>query len=135
MNSKSGDQEASRAGTRPRALKVLAQVFVAAVIMAAFAVVPASGAEANYSCSFCATINGPNQTVRYNEGVDYTYNNVCVTLWKNNGGGNYNSIGHTCAGIYIAAVCTNSGTVNGHGEVYNIESGAHMAGHQDSYSC
>jgi hypothetical protein len=137
MNSTLGDKEGLQTSrTRPRALRLLAQVFVAAAVIAAFAVVPASGTEANYSCEFCATKNGPDQSkVRYNEAVDYTYNNICDTLWKNNGGGNYNSVGHECAGIYVAAVCTNSGTVPGHGEVYNIESGAHMAGHQDDHSC
>lgn len=137
MSSELGNRETPQAcPIRRRALKALAQVCVAAAVMAAVATVPASGTEANYSCEFCATKNGPDQSsVRYNEAVDYTYNNICDTLWKNNGGGNYNSVGHSCVGVYITAVCTNSGTVPGHGEAYNIESGAHMAGHQDNYSC
>jgi hypothetical protein len=117
-------------------MKVLAQVALAVIVIVALGVTIASGTEANYSCPECATKNGPDQSkVRYNEAVDYTYNNICDTLWKNNGGGNYNTVGHTCVGVYIAGVCTNSGTVPGHGEVYNIESGAHMSGHQDDYSC
>jgi hypothetical protein len=137
MSSERGNKETPQAGRiRRRALKAPAQVFVAAAVIAAFAAGPASGTEANYQCSFCATENGPNQSqVRYNEVVDYTYNNVCDTLWKNNGGGNYNSVGHECIGFYTTAVCTDAGTVPGHGEVYNIESGAHQAGHQDNYSC
>jgi hypothetical protein len=137
MNSERVKRETPQEGRiRRRALKTLAQVFVAAAVMAVPAAVPASGTEANYSCEFCATKNGPDQSsVRYNEAVDYTYNNICDTLWKNNGAGNYNSVGHRCVGIYITSVCTEAGTVPGHGEVYNIESGAHMAGHQDNYSC
>ncbi len=136
MNSERGNKTTRGGHTPRRTLKALGQVFVAALVMAALAAGSASGTEANYACEFCATKNGPDQSsVRYNSVIDYTYNNVCDTLWKNNGGGNYNSVGHACVGVYTTAVCTNSGTVPGHGEVYNIESGAHQSGHQDNYSC
>jgi hypothetical protein len=113
----------------------LLPVLVAAVAAAAVAAVPAS-AEDNYSCTNCATITGTNESIKYNEGVDYTQTQVCVTIWKTNGGTTYSTVGHRCElGFYIATVCSEVGTVTGHGEVYTTESGEHMAGHQDNKHC
>jgi hypothetical protein len=115
---------------------ILAVVASGLILSGIAGVMPASAAEHNYSCNPCATVNGPDESVRYNEGTNYSFAQVCVTLWKWNGGNNYNTVGHSCvSGAYTEAVCTNSGTVTGHGEVYNSESSAHMAGHQDNYSC
>jgi len=114
---------------------ILAVAASGLIIMGLAAAVPAS-AEYNYSCASCATINGPNETVRYNEGINYTFNQLCVVLWQNNGGGNYNTVGNKCvSGSWTTWTCSNVGSVNGHGEVYNSESAAHMAGHQDNRAC
>lgn len=133
MNSEPGDQKMPWAGrARLRTLKWFTQVFIAAIIAVPFAVVPAS-AEDNYSCEFCATINGREENLNYNEGTNYNNTDVCTTVWKNNGGGNFNTAGHVCeTGSFTQGVCSSEGTVKGHGEVYNTESGAHMAGHQDT---
>ena len=131
MNQKLDDQKTPQQGrTRWRPLKLLAPVFLAAAIVFPLAAVPAS-AEWNYSCSFCATINGREETISYNEGTNYSFSQVCVTIWKNNGGGNYSTAGHRCENTYTVGFCSTAGAVGGHGEVYNHESGAHMAGHQD----
>ncbi|MGH2832551.1 MAG: hypothetical protein ACRDK2_07215 [Solirubrobacteraceae bacterium] len=133
MNSEIGNQTAPQARrTHRRVFAWLALVFGAAVIMASLATVPAL-AEHNYSCEFCATINGPEENLNYNEGTNYTYSGICTTVWKNNGGGNYNTAGHICkTGVYTEGVCSSEGTVYGHGEVYNGFGGSHMAGHQDT---
>jgi hypothetical protein len=124
----SSSQRASQAG-RLRASRLWAPVFIAVALATSLAV-PAS-AEYNYSCGYCATINGREETISYNEGTNYSFAQVCVTIWKNNGGGNYSTAGHRCENVYTVGFCSTAGAVYGHGEVYNHESGAHMAGHQD----
>lgn len=52
--------------------------------------------------------------------------------FKQGHGGHYNTAGHRCeSGKYTIGFCSTEGAVYGHGEAYNSESGAHMAGHQD----
>lgn len=133
MKAKLSVEDRPRLGrTRSRASKVLTQLFAAAVVAVPFGAVPAS-AEYNYSCGDCSTINGREENLNYNEGTNYSNTDVCVTIWKNNGGGNFNTVGHNCeTGSYTDSVCSSAGTVYGHGEVYNGEAGAHMAGHQDT---
>jgi hypothetical protein len=109
---------------------------ITAAVIAPVIAAPAS-AEDNYNCpghGKCATINGSEEDLDYNEGYDYEVEGggeTCSTIWKNNGGGNYSVVNHACYEYGTSYVC--SGTVYGHGEVTSPLSGGVLAGHQDDY--
>lgn len=114
-------------------------VLIGALTAAAMSPVLAvsASAEENYNCpehGYCQNINGRNEEIDYNEGCNYEepecQPGTCSTIWKYNGGSNYNAVAHECNGIGKSTAC--SGHVDGHGQVTAITGGGYLAGHQDN---
>jgi hypothetical protein len=99
----------------------------------ALVVAPTALAEANYSCTECTTESGPNQSIDFIGGTDYTYTEVGITMWKYNGGSSYTEeFGETSITTYYLSHCTGEDVFSGHGQVNEgSDYKAHLSGHED----
>jgi hypothetical protein len=120
---------------RTSILCCLAAGAIVAAATGALAAGPAA-AEQNYNCpshGYCQNINGNNEAMDYNEGRDYEYPEgapVCSTIWKYNGGSNYNAVAKGCTETGTAKACYSK--ITGHGQVTSRVGGGVLAGHQDN---
>jgi hypothetical protein len=109
-------------------------VTVGVVSSAATAIVTVPGASAtnrSYSCSSCRFVPGPNDYVRNNEAINYTWKEVAATLWTSGGA----FVQEAYSNKYKALVCHKPGEFYGHGAAAERAGGqAHLAGREDNYA-
>jgi hypothetical protein len=122
---------------RRRGLPLLvASIAVSAALMLS-SVVPAASAESTFNCESnhgverCNQINGPNETMDWFEGANYTYAEFFYEVWKYNGGSNYNKeFGYTIFAFTGSRCFT---TKTGHGGVFLQGASGNIAGRERSH--
>jgi hypothetical protein len=99
---------------------------------------PAASAEATYNCNSVGKaipcngpISGPNETIDWVEGANYTYPEFFMEVWKYNGGSNYNREKFYSVFAYTGSICVSSKT--GHGGVWLQGAAGNIAGRQRNH--
>jgi hypothetical protein len=107
-----------------------------AILLLSSAVPPAS-AESTFNCqslgkgATCNQISGPNETLDWFEGANYTYAEFFLEIWKYNGGSNYNKETGYTVFAYTGSHCTTS--KSGHGGVFLQNAPGNIAGRQRNH--
>lgn len=120
-----------------RGLLLLIPTLAVSAILLLSSLVPAASAESTFNCESyagkktCNQINGPNETMDWFEGANYSYAEFFYEVWKYNGGGNYNKeFGYTIF-AYTGSRCFTS--KSGHGGVFLQGASGNIAGRQRNH--
>jgi hypothetical protein len=96
--------------------------------------VQVASAESNFNCGggkHCNQITGPNETMDWFEGANYSYEEFFLEVWKYNGGSNYNKEKGYTVFAFTGSVCVPSKT--GHGGVFLVNESGNIAGKQRNH--
>lgn len=100
-----------------RRVLLVASIVAASLTALAAATPKQAFGSSPYSCGSCSNVSGPNETIDEGSGRDYEYNIVSVTLWKYNGGSNYNEEAWSYSETtYHLRICLGSKKFDGHEE-------------------
>ncbi|MGA2455736.1 MAG: hypothetical protein ABSG93_19715 [Solirubrobacteraceae bacterium] len=128
--------------SRPgRVRQLLLGVAVAAACATAGAVAAPALATNEYfpSCYPCisSSDNAPENWITNVQAINHSGGGICATVWKNNGGGNYQEMAYECgSGGETATACSYSAEFVGHGYIKTETSAGYLRGRQDNYkSC
>ena len=102
----------------------------ASVALAVPLAVAQSAHAATFGCSSCNNVSGPNQSMKFTEGINYDHYEIWVTIWKYNGGSNYNvsQEGFTMSNYKLTLESGCYCYIDGHGQVGQFKQFAHLGG-------